>query len=110
MAAHHLSRIDIEQFKTIIPNTFENPKKIKKVEFCLPLSEPDIRTERGTISYQLISMGTNVEANRSYRRRCAWRKQTKRNKDEIVTKLKVMKSETQSNETQDSSDNKVSSS
>ena len=55
-AAHNLAHSNVEEFKAIVPNCFEKPKKVKKVEFCLPLLDHDIRTEAGTISYRSLSM------------------------------------------------------
>ncbi len=47
VAADHLSKHRVEQFKEIFPNTFDNPKKIKKLLFYLPLTNVDVREETG---------------------------------------------------------------
>lgn len=66
MAAHHLSRSEIDNFKTIVPNTFENPKKIKKIGFCLQFSELDTRREAGTTYY---NSSTNVHRHLKFDRK-----------------------------------------
>ena len=64
-AAHNLAHSNVEEFKAIVPNCFEKPKKVKKVEFCLPLPDHDIRTEAGTISYRSLSMEHLSDSTRS---------------------------------------------
>ena len=68
VAADCLAKCHVDRFKEIVPNTFKNPKKVKKVNFCFPLLRHDMRQEEGAYSYLSTSMG--------YKRQ--WRKEKRK--------------------------------
>ncbi len=53
IAADHLSKHRVDKFKQIFPNTFDNPKKIKKLLFLGPLRNVDVREEKGRIYHNI---------------------------------------------------------
>ena len=102
-AADSLAKSNIERFKAIIPNSFENPKKVKKVEFCQPLPDDETRMETGTFEYRSLSLENLSNSMKRRLLRKALRKNQK-------TKSKQKQSEAYCSETEDSSENKSGSS